>query len=272
MNGETFQVGAWIVIFFAGLRSCLRIRLEGWSKPVLILLITILSWGCSTHWSLNPWVILILGSCLLLGVARPSCHARLTRRWQKVVSRLSDGLGLDLQAAVIPLEQVEEQLLANGINGTKAEEVINAFAVTIEGTAFVLATPGAAGLPNGEISFIAAHEIGHHVLGHTRERLSDKVVEMLGTRLGQILTLGLSAVWKHLIAPQRSQAHEFAADEWAARHLQRRGLDIRKCTALLDRFERKESGGFLDRLGTKLFGSHPPALERKARLQKLINS
>jgi Zn-dependent protease with chaperone function len=60
---------------------------------------------------------------------------------------------------------------AKGIDESTAKCIVNAFAGQVEKKPFILFTPGAAALPENELSFIAAHEIGHHALGHTRHGL-----------------------------------------------------------------------------------------------------
>jgi hypothetical protein len=115
MSIEAIKAFAWGLFLLAGLRSCMRIRQEGWIKLVLVVLLAMSSWGSSVHWHLVHWFLLGAGIFSLLVLARPSLHARLTRRWQKVVGQLTDGLGLDIQAEVIPLKELREHLQANGL-------------------------------------------------------------------------------------------------------------------------------------------------------------
>lgn len=271
MNGDVFQVIALGVFILAGLRSLSRISLEGWSKPILVLSSAALILGSTAHWNLSPFFSIVLGILSLFVFARPSRYVRLTRRVQQIVGRLTEGLGLDIWAEVIPLQRIMEDLSSNGLDKSMAKHIINACAGQVEGQAFILFTPGTAALSVEELSFIAAHEIGHQVLGHTREGLLDKLEKVFTSSFGQTLSFGIGSIWKYFIVPRRSQSQEFEADEWAIRRLKRLGLDVEGGLSVFDRFIQEESNEFLSRVCTKLFGTHPPAIDRRARILKHIN-
>ena len=271
---STSLVNAMVLGIFAlaGLRSVLGIRTGGWLRPFLTISFATVSLWATSRWNLGPFLSFVLGLICLFLVARPSRHARLTRRVQSMVSRLSEGLGLDIQTEVIPLRRMMESPQAKGLDESTAKRIVNAFAGQIKGKPFILFTPGAAALAAEELSFIAAHEIGHHALGHTRQGLLDKIENMITTDLGQLMTLGIGTIWKHFVAPRRSQSEEFEADEWATRRLMNIGLSAKGGVMFFNRIIQQEGNEFLHRLSTKLFGTHPPAADRRTRIQRQIEA
>lgn len=147
-------------------------------------------------------------------------------------------------------------------------------------------------LEHAEVEAVLAHELGHFTLHHVRQRLI--VTSLLA--LAALATLGGLAQWPQFYSslgvPQPSayaalllfmlalspftffitpvfaawsRRHEFQADEFAARHASAREL----ATALVKLFRDNASTLTPDELHSRFYDSHPPALQRIARLQQL---
>lgn len=253
------------------LRSLLRIRHEGIFKPLLILSIGLASWWLARTFPFGPLWLAALGAVSLWFLARPSQYVRLTKRVQAMVSHITEGLGLEIMVGVIPIECLREDLASNGLDVSMAKQIINAFAWTQDNSAMILFTPGASLLADSELAFIAAHEVGHHVLGHTQATLFNKIEKFFFSDAGQLMTLGIGMLWKHLVVPRRSQSQEYAADAWAVSRLQELNLDDSGSIQVMNRFIKIESQSFLAKLHTKLFGDHPSAIDRRNRILKQLH-
>ncbi len=144
-------------------------------------------------------------------------------------------------------------------------------------------------LASAEIEAVLAHELGHFRLKHVRQRLLVSVVTMLvgfallgwlAGKPGFYLALGVPSPSAHaalllfaLAGPVAlffttplgslwSRRHEFAADHFASQHASAREL----ASALVKLYRDNASTLTPDPLYTAFYYSHPPALERIARL------
>jgi STE24 endopeptidase len=150
-------------------------------------------------------------------------------------------------------------------------------------------------LEPAEIEAVLAHELGHFKLHHIRTRLIvSAVVSLAGLGLLGWLAartwfyqqLGLAGASDHgalllfmLVAPafaffvtplgaSWSRHNEFAADAFAARHTPAAAL----ATALVKLYRDNATTLTPDRLHSRFFDSHPPALARITRLRTLSGS
>jgi predicted Zn-dependent protease len=131
-----------------------------------------------------------------------------------------------------------------------------------------------------ELQFVIAHEIAHVDLGHCRRGLTYTVRagELTGGRGADLVQQAY-----HLIALGYSEDQEFAADEWAFRHMLKIGRTNDEALAMPRHFasrfgitaERQQSADknrpdtvIADEIETHL-RSHPPATERVRRLEEL---
>jgi STE24 endopeptidase len=144
-------------------------------------------------------------------------------------------------------------------------------------------------LASAEIEAVLAHELGHFRLRHVRQRLLVSVVTMLigfavlgwlAARPGFYHALGVPIPSPHaalllfaLVVPVAlfcttplgslwSRRHEFAADRFASQHASAREL----ASALVKLYRDNASTLTPDPLYTAFYYSHPPAIERIARL------
>jgi STE24 endopeptidase len=150
-------------------------------------------------------------------------------------------------------------------------------------------------LGHAEVEAVLAHELGHFKLHHVRQRLI--VTSLLA--LAALATLGWLARWPPfyfaLGVPQPSahaalllfmlalspftffvtplfaawsRRHEFQADAFAAQNASAQQL----ATALVKLFRDNASTLTPDELHSRFYDSHPPALQRIARLQQLATA
>ncbi|HEV2443927.1 MAG TPA: M48 family metallopeptidase [Steroidobacteraceae bacterium] len=144
-------------------------------------------------------------------------------------------------------------------------------------------------LASPEIEAVLAHELGHFHLRHVRQRLFASFATMLvgfallgwlAGRPGFYLVLGVPTPSAHaalilfaLVVPVAlffttplgslwSRRHEFAADHFASQHASAQEL----ASALVKLYRDNASTLTPDPLYTAFYYSHPPALERIARL------
>ncbi|HEX4267473.1 MAG TPA: M48 family metallopeptidase [Steroidobacteraceae bacterium] len=144
-------------------------------------------------------------------------------------------------------------------------------------------------LASPEIEAVLAHELGHFRLRHVRQRLIVSFVTMLvgfallgwlAGKAGFYRALGVPTPSTHaalilfaLAVPVAlffttplsslwSRRHEFAADRFASQHANAQEL----ASALVKLYRENASTLTPDRLYTAFYYSHPPALERIARL------
>ncbi|MGB6487154.1 MAG: M48 family metallopeptidase [Steroidobacteraceae bacterium] len=147
-------------------------------------------------------------------------------------------------------------------------------------------------LASPEIEAVLAHELGHFRLRHVRQRLLVSFVTMLvgfallgwlAGKPGFYRALGVPTPSTHaalilfaLVVPVAlffttplgslwSRRHEFAADRFASQHASAREL----ASALVKLYRENASTLTPDPLYTAFYYSHPPALERIARLTAL---
>ena len=146
-------------------------------------------------------------------------------------------------------------------------------------------------LASAEIEAVLAHELGHFRLHHVRQRLLVSFASMLAGfallgwlagKAGFYLALGVPTPSSHaalllfaLAGPVAlffttplsslwSRRHEFAADRFAAQHASAQEL----ASALVKLYRDNASTLTPDPLYTAFYYSHPPALERIARLME----
>ncbi len=150
-------------------------------------------------------------------------------------------------------------------------------------------------LGHAEVEAVLAHELGHFRLHHVRQRLV--VTSLLA--LAALAALGWLAQWPEFysalgvqqpsayaalllfmlalspftffITPvfaAWSRRHEFQADKFAAQHASAQEL----ATALVKLFRDNASTLTPDELHSRFYDSHPPALQRIARLQQLATA
>ena len=144
-------------------------------------------------------------------------------------------------------------------------------------------------LASAEIEAVLAHELGHFRLRHVRQRLLVSFATMLagfallgwlGGKSGFYRVLGVPTPSAHaalilfaLVVPVAlffttplgslwSRRHEFAADRFASQHASAQEL----ASALVKLYRDNASTLTPDPLYTAFYYSHPPALERIARL------
>lgn len=144
-------------------------------------------------------------------------------------------------------------------------------------------------LASPEIEAVLAHELGHFRLRHVRQRLIVSLVTMLvgfallgwlAGKPGFYRALGVAIPSTHaalilfaLVVPVAlffttplgslwSRRHEFAADRFASQHASAQEL----ASALVKLYRENASTLTPDPLYTAFYYSHPPALERIARL------
>jgi STE24 endopeptidase len=145
-----------------------------------------------------------------------------------------------------------------------------------------------------EIEAVLAHELGHFRLHHVRQRLAATLFMMLCGLAALAWAAGQPALYRALGVPIPSaetalllfaivvpvfvffatpimswwsRRQEVAADEFAAQH-----ADPRKLIAALVKLFRDNAATLTpDRIHSAFFDSHPPALERIARLNTLAN-
>lgn len=265
------EVLHWMLIglfVLAGLRALFRISGEGWTKAWVIGALGAGSFWVARHHPWGPWLALVVGLVALFVVARPSRRADLLARATSIVDRVAGGLDLDIHTGLIPLEDIRADLLESGLDPSRAGECINAYAARVHGEAVIFFTPGAASLAEDELAFIAAHEVGHHVLGHTEVSFLDRVGQVLDSTWGKLLAGGaVGLLWKHLVVPRRSQSHEFDADAWAIERLRRLGMSPSAGLTVMERFSRGEDASLLGSMFKRMFGTHPPAHLRMARIK-----
>jgi STE24 endopeptidase len=142
-----------------------------------------------------------------------------------------------------------------------------------------------------EIEAVLAHELGHFKLHHVRQRLVVTIFASLAAlalmawaarqpalyaalgvpqpsaEMALILFALVTPVFAYFVTPLGawwSRRHEVEADEFAAAHADPADL----VTALVKLFRDNASTLTPDRLYSAFYDSHPPALQRIARLQK----
>jgi STE24 endopeptidase len=141
-----------------------------------------------------------------------------------------------------------------------------------------------------EIEAVLAHELGHFRLHHVRQRLLASIAATLvglalmawaagqpslyaalgvptpSAEMALILFTLVTPVFAYFITPAASwwsRRHEVEADEFAAAHADPKDL----VAALIKLFRDNASTLTPDKLYSAFYDSHPPALERIARLQ-----
>jgi predicted Zn-dependent protease len=120
------------------------------------------------------------------------------------------------------------------------------------------------------IAFVLAHEIGHVVCGHARDRLLSNA--MLSTLS---LATPASGQWnglfrrvaKDFVSSAYSQEHELEADGWALRLLQKAGFDPAAGTVVLQCLAKLHEE---DPILSEYFSSHPPIVRRIAEMRRLL--
>lgn len=132
-------------------------------------------------------------------------------------------------------------------------------------------------LDPGEMRFVLAHEVGHIVKGHSREKLMVAIglhsLRNLAAQQGSVLediTAGRAGkIVSRLARAQFSQKEEREADDFALHFMAEQGYDLRKAPSALmalvshnDSQERK--------LG--LMASHPSPKERARRMRKQLRT
>jgi STE24 endopeptidase len=145
-----------------------------------------------------------------------------------------------------------------------------------------------------EIEAVLAHELGHFRLHHVRQRLAATIVVTLGGLALLAWAAGQPSLYSALgvpipssetalllfamvvpvftffatpLASWWSRRQEAAADQFAAKHADPRNL----VAALLKLFRDNAATLTPDRIHSAFFDSHPPAVERIARLNSLAN-
>ncbi len=119
-----------------------------------------------------------------------------------------------------------------------------------------------------ELAFLIGHEMGHVVLGHALERMLTRIgSEGLSAVLSRgLLMPALRDVGLRWLENSHTADAEFEADEFAVRLVSLAGYHADGAERLLERLaKRRESG---ESAGA-YFGSHPPEVERTARIQKI---
>ena len=149
-------------------------------------------------------------------------------------------------------------------------------------------------IDSDEIEAVLAHELGHFRLHHVRQRLAVSGLSMLaGLALlgwfarqpGFYAALGVAApspamalllflvvvpVFTYFVTPLEawwSRRHEREADDFAVRHASAERL----AAALVKLYRDNAATLTPDRVHSAFYDSHPPALERIARLQQLVS-
>ena len=122
-----------------------------------------------------------------------------------------------------------------------------------------------------ELAFVIGHEMGHIIRGHTWDRMLNQamlhVVSTVGARAG-VLGGWLRTNGRTVLQSAHSQDCELEADEFGLRLMVAARLAPSGAIALLQRIE--GLGGTPGVLG-QYFASHPPASERRARLQAILH-
>ncbi len=260
----------WICFILAILRSLWRIGFEGWTKTLCTVGLVGGVLALRSIWPIGQLALLAVGLFCLWVLTRPARLVRLHKRVARVTSKVTTGLGLSCTSVVIPAAVVSEVFGILGVDENDGKKVINAFAHKDEVQHYVMVTPATAELPEEELYFVVAHEVGHHVLGHTSIGMLDRALGWFQSTTAHFLTLGVGSMFIKILGRQRSQAHEYAADAFALERLQDLGIRPHAALRFFDRIGHVELDSMLKAAKDKLFGTHPPPHARKERLDKLM--
>lgn len=120
-----------------------------------------------------------------------------------------------------------------------------------------------------ELAFVIGHEMAHIIRGHAWDRMLSqavlRVASTVGSRAG-VLGGWLRTNGREILQSAHSRDSELEADEFGLRLAAAARFAPEGASALLQRLERL--GGAPDVLG-QYFASHPPASERRLRLQEI---
>lgn len=127
---------------------------------------------------------------------------------------------------------------------------------------------------DAELQCVIGHEIGHVVLGHSKEkqqlatmaRAGRDYASRVGGESGALAQGQVGAIAESVLNAKFSQSEESEADEYGLAFMRRNGFDAEGCVSVMEKFAQLGSrgGGFFD--------SHPDPKARAAALRKEIAS
>jgi predicted Zn-dependent protease len=177
------------------------------------------------------------------------------------------------------LQRVTERLTERLTNKQRRWRV----ALTSESEPNALALPGGfiylsrglielCGRNEHEIACVVGHEMGHVVNGHAMDRLTNEILGSAAARFvrvpGSPLAQWVLGAGAKLLARAYSRDRELEADEFGARLAAAAGYDARGAIRTFERLESLQSRA--EHPLAEYFATHPPLLERAARLRGLI--
>ena len=252
--------------------------------PLLLAAVTLML-RAGTLWWVWAW-LLWLGWTLGLTWAAPRFIAPLFNRFSPLadaalkqrVERLIERCGFRARGGVFVMDGSQRSAHGNayftGIGRNRRIVFFDTLLARIE---------------DAEIEAVLAHELGHFRLHHVRQRLAVSIVLAFGGLALLAWAAGQPGFYAALGVPRPSAAmalllfavtvpvftffatpamswwsrrHEFAADEFAAKHADARHL----AAALVKLFRDNAATLTPDRIHSAFFDSHPPPLVRIARL------
>ena len=214
-------------------------------------------------------------------------------RINNISSKLQKEIQTDIPVVALNIRDMKKILNTNE-SISQLKKIVNAYVTyTEEAGPIILIFPGLSKFKDKVIAFVLGHELGHVVLGHlqniTKEELAEIEGEAVGSFAGGIIggilagLAGLGGLAPFILgglgglllgelggrytSSRFSRKQELEADTFGASLMVKAGYDI---SGAYDFFAylKKLDGSFIQKLITRLFGSHPPASDRLKHLKK----